>query len=117
MSPDEARAFIAAQAENIAEPKNFEEQALSMIGPDLYRAFFRGYTRKQWGVEPTELPASILKRLPVRFTYEDSYFAHPHQAMPREGYTQVVEAILDCATASRCGFPQDSRIWTSLLRM
>jgi len=95
MSPDEARAFIAAQAQKIDDPKNFEEQALSMIGPDLYRAFFRGYTRKQWGVDPTELPAAILKRLPVRFTYEDSYFAHPHQAMPRDGYTQVVKAILD----------------------
>jgi UDP-galactopyranose mutase len=95
MSPDEARAFIAAQAEKIEEPRNFEEQALSMIGPDLYRAFFRGYTRKQWGLDPTELPASILKRLPVRFTYEDSYFAHPWQAMPRHGYTDVVKAILD----------------------
>jgi UDP-galactopyranose mutase len=95
MSPDEARAFIAAQAQKVEEPANFEEQALSMIGPDLYHAFFRGYTRKQWGVEPTELPASILKRLPVRFTYEDSYFAHPHQAMPRHGYTEVVKGILD----------------------
>jgi UDP-galactopyranose mutase len=95
MSPDEARAFIAAQAEKIEEPKNFEEQALSMIGPELYRAFFRGYTRKQWGLDPTELPAAILKRLPVRFSYDDSYFPHPHQAMPRQGYSEVVKAILD----------------------
>ncbi len=95
LSPDEARAFIAAKAQKIAEPANFEEQALSMIGPELYQAFFRGYTRKQWGVEPTKLPAAILKRLPLRFNYDDSYFAHPHQAMPREGYTEVVKAIFD----------------------
>ena len=94
MSPEQARAFIAAKARNIDQPSNFEEQALSMIGPELYHAFFRGYTRKQWGLDPTRLPASILKRLPLRFNYDDSYFAHPHQAMPRHGYTEVVKAIL-----------------------
>ena len=94
MSPDEARAFLAAQARPIPEPRNFEEQGLSLIGEALYRAFFRGYTVKQWGLDPTLLPASILKRLPVRFDYDDSYFAHPHQAIPREGYTAMVEAIL-----------------------
>ena len=77
MGPAEARAFIAAQGANIEAPRNFEEQALSMIGEELYRAFFRGYTRKQWGLDPTQLPASILKRLPLRFDYDDSYFAHP----------------------------------------
>jgi UDP-galactopyranose mutase len=94
MSPDEARAFLAAQAHAIPEPRNFEEQGLSLIGEALYRAFFRGYTVKQWGLDPTRLPASILKRLPVRFDYDDSYFAHPHQAIPRDGYTAMVEAIL-----------------------
>lgn len=94
MSPSEAQSFIQSRAEPIAEPKNFEEQALSMIGAELYEAFFRGYTRKQWGLDPTKLPASILKRLPVRFDYNDSYFAHPHQAIPREGYTPIVERIL-----------------------
>ena len=71
MRPDEARAFIAAQADNsIAEPQNFEEQALKFVGRALYEAFFKGYTQKQWGCEPRELPASILKRLPVRFNYQ-----------------------------------------------
>jgi UDP-galactopyranose mutase len=93
--PDEARAFIADRAEKIDDPANFEEQALSMIGPELYDAFFRGYTRKQWGLEPNLLPASILKRLPLRFDYDDSYFAHPHQAMPINGYSEVVSKILD----------------------
>ncbi len=95
LGPDAARAFIAEKSQKIDDPKNFEEQALSMIGPELYQAFFRGYTRKQWGLDPKQLPASILKRLPLRFNYDDSYFAHPHQAMPRNGYTEVVAAILD----------------------
>jgi UDP-galactopyranose mutase len=96
LSPDEARRFIAEQADtSIAEPANFEEQALKFIGRPLYEAFFRGYTRKQWGVEPTQLPASILKRLPVRFNYDDNYFAHRHQGMPERGYTEMVQAILD----------------------
>jgi UDP-galactopyranose mutase len=93
MGPDAARAFIAGKAIAIATPANFEEQALSSIGADLYYAFFRGYTRKQWGLEPTQLPAAILKRLPLRFDYDDSYFTHP-QAIPKDGYTKMVEAIL-----------------------
>lgn len=94
MGPAEAAQFVAGKCEKIAEPRNFEEQGLSLIGRELYEAFFRGYTRKQWGVEPTELPPSILKRLPLRFNFDDSYFAHPYQAMPRDGYTKVVEGIL-----------------------
>ncbi|RZA97345.1 UDP-galactopyranose mutase, partial [Citrobacter koseri] len=61
----------------------------------LYEAFFKGYTRKQWGCEPTELPASILKRLPLRFNYNDNYFNHQYQGMPRDGYTDMVGKILD----------------------
>ena len=96
MRPDEARAFIADQADSsIEEPQNFEEQALKFMGRRLYDAFFHGYTRKQWGLPPTEIPAAVLKRLPLRFSYEDSYFNHPHQAIPRDGYTAIVEAILD----------------------
>jgi UDP-galactopyranose mutase len=95
MGPEEAAAFVASKTRKIPEPANFEEQALSMIGPELYEAFFRGYTRKQWGLDPTRLPASILKRLPLRFTYDDSYFAHPHQAIPERGYTELVAAILN----------------------
>ncbi|SDV04928.1 UDP-galactopyranose mutase [Microlunatus sagamiharensis] len=96
LGPDEARGFIAEQADSsIGEPRNFEEQALKFMGRELYEAFFLGYTRKQWGLEPTEIPASVLKRLPLRFSYEDSYFNHPHQAIPRDGYTALVEAVLD----------------------
>lgn len=96
LRPDEARAFIAAQADStITAPANFEEQALALVGRALYEAFLAGYTRKQWGCEPTSLPASILKRLPVRFTYEDDYFFHAFQGMPEGGYTQMVARILD----------------------
>ncbi len=95
MSPAEARAFVAQKTTPTQNPKNFEEQGLNLVGRELYEAFFRGYTRKQWGVEPTNLPASILKRLPLRFNYDDSYFAHPYQAMPKDGYTAVVAKILD----------------------
>jgi len=94
--PEEARNFIASKArKDIGVPENFEEQAQSMIGEELYRAFFYGYTKKQWGVEPTELPASILKRLPVRFNYDDNYFNHKYQGMPRDGYTALAEKIID----------------------
>ncbi|MBY6006634.1 UDP-galactopyranose mutase [Salipiger bermudensis] len=95
--PDEARRFIEEdQADrSISEPQNFEEQALRMVGPALYEAFFKGYTEKQWGCSPTDLPASILKRLPLRFSYDDNYFAHPFQGMPEAGYTAMVEAMLD----------------------
>jgi UDP-galactopyranose mutase len=95
-SPAEARKFIALQAEkDIQPPQNFEQQALRFIGPDLYRAFFYGYTKKQWGCEPTELPASILQRLPVRFNYDDNYFNNPLVGMPVEGYTVFVQKMLD----------------------
>jgi UDP-galactopyranose mutase len=94
-NPAEAQAFIAGKARKVEQPSNFEEQALGMIGEELYRAFFRGYTRKQWGVDPKELPASILKRLPLRFDYNDSYFSHPYQAIPRNGYTAMAAAILN----------------------
>ena len=96
MRPDEARDFISAQADDsITEPRNFEEQALRLIGRDLYEAFFKGYTEKQWGCSPRDLPASILKRLPVRFNYDDNYFFHRFQGMPRDGYTGMIGAILD----------------------
>ncbi|WP_394155591.1 UDP-galactopyranose mutase [Loktanella salsilacus] len=95
MRPDEARAFIASQTVDIKAPQTFEEQALAFVGPDLYAAFLKGYTEKQWGTSPANLPASILKRLPLRFNYDDNYFFHRHQGMPEDGYTAMVAAILD----------------------
>jgi UDP-galactopyranose mutase len=96
LAPGAAQAFIESQADlAIDTPQSFEEQALRFIGRDLYEAFFKAYTLKQWGVEPSSLPASILKRLPVRFNYNDNYFSHRYQGMPAQGYTAMVEGILD----------------------
>jgi len=94
-SPDQAAEFIADISEGIESPQNFEEQALAFVGSDLYEAFFKGYTKKQWGVDPVELPSSILKRLPLRFNYNDNYFAHRFQGIPEEGYTHIIEQLLD----------------------
>lgn len=100
-NPADAERFLRTLSEgNGAEPITFEEQALKFVGRDLYQAFFRGYTVKQWGLDPAELPASILKRLPVRFNYDDNYYASPFQGMPKSGYTAVVERILDQAGVS-----------------
>lgn len=96
LSPHEAEGFLASRAsQDFPEPANFEEQALSFIGEELYQAFFYGYTRKQWGCEPRELPASILKRIPVRFNYDDNYYSSRHQGLPLEGYTEVIRRILE----------------------
>ena len=96
MGPAEAQEFLANLGDKTIEnPTTFEEQALRFVGRDLYEAFFKTYTIKQWGLEPSELPASILKRLPVRFNYDDNYFNHKYQGMPAEGYTQLVQNIID----------------------
>ncbi|WP_281417289.1 UDP-galactopyranose mutase [Gemmobacter fulva] len=96
LRPDEARVFLESKADtSITDPQTFEDQALRFVGPELYEAFFKGYTIKQWGCQPTDLPASILKRLPVRFNYDDNYFYHKFQGMPENGYTAMIEAILD----------------------
>ena len=91
----QAEEFIQSKADaTITNPVSFEDQGLRFVGRELYDAFFAGYTSKQWGVHPQELPASILARLPVRFNDDDSYFNHPYQAIPKDGYTPIVEAIL-----------------------
>ncbi|MFC5461053.1 UDP-galactopyranose mutase [Massilia niabensis] len=94
--PKEAEEFLTTLGDkSIENPQTFEEQALRFVGRDLYEAFFKTYTVKQWGLQPSELPASILKRLPVRFNYDDNYFSHKYQGMPAEGYTALVQKIID----------------------
>jgi len=96
MNPDEARQFVASLGDSsIHEPQNFEEQALKMLGHELYESFFKGYTIKQWGCDPKDLPASVLKRLPIRFDYDDNYYSKKYQGIPAEGYTEVIRSILD----------------------
>ncbi len=96
-TPAEAQAKIEEQrAElNITEPKNLEEQALSLAGRDVYEKLIKGYTEKQWGRPCTELPAFIIKRLPFRFMYDNNYFNDRYQGIPVGGYTPVVEKMLD----------------------
>ena len=95
-SPTEATAFMAEIGDaSITDPQTFEEQALRFIGKELYEAFLKGYTLKQWGLHPSALPASILKRLPVRFNYDDNYYASKYQGIPVHGYTHIVKGMLD----------------------
>ena len=95
-TPAEAKLFLETLADTtITEPKNFEEQALRFIGKELYQAFFYGYTKKQWGCEPAALPASILKRIPVRFNYDDNYHTNIYTGIPVDGYTAVMEKMID----------------------
>ncbi|MCR4694928.1 MAG: UDP-galactopyranose mutase [Pseudobutyrivibrio sp.] len=95
-TPAEAQAKIAEQIAdlNITEPKNLEEQALSLVGRDVYEKLIKGYTQKQWGRPCDQLPAFIIKRLPLRFTYDNNYFNDRFQGIPMGGYTQIVEKML-----------------------
>ena len=97
-TPDAARQKIEEQRQEITgEPKNLEEQAISLVGRDIYEKLVKGYTEKQWGRSCTDLPAFIIKRLPVRYTFDNNYFNDPYQGIPEEGYTALVERLLDGA--------------------
>ena len=99
-TPDEAKAKIESQKQvalkdlGDKQPSNLEEQAISLIGTDIYEKLIKGYTEKQWGRPATELPAFIIKRLPVRFIYDNNYFNHRYQGIPVGGYTQIFEQML-----------------------
>ena len=97
VTPEEAAKKIEAQRREsgITEPRNLEEQAISLVGRDSYEKLVKGYTEKQWGRPCTELPAFIIKRLPVRFTYDNNYFDALYQGIPTEGYTRMVERMLE----------------------
>ncbi|WGE46496.1 UDP-galactopyranose mutase [Actinobacillus equuli] len=97
ITPQEAEAKIKEQIaqENITDPKNLEEQAISLVGRDIYEKLIKGYTEKQWGRKCTELPAFIIKRLPVRYTYDNNYFYDTYQGIPIGGYTGIFERMLD----------------------
>lgn len=95
-TPGEAKAKISEQLaeSNIIEPKNLEEQAIKLVGKDIYEKLIKGYTEKQWGTRATELPAFIIKRLPVRFTYDNNYFNDKYQGIAIGGYTKIIEKML-----------------------
>ena len=97
ITPDEAKAKIEEEKKEagITEPKNLEEQAISLVGKTIYEKLVKGYTEKQWGRKATELPSFIIKRLPVRFIYDNNYFNDSYQGIPIGGYTQIIEKMLD----------------------
>ncbi len=96
LSPAEAQDFLRTkQDSSIAEPQNAEEQLLRFVGREIYETFFEGYTTKQWGVSPRELSANIVKRIPVRFNYDDNYYNSKYQGFPMSGYSELVRRFLD----------------------
>ncbi len=94
--PEEARNIIEKQKAmfGVASPRNLEEQAINLVGMDIYEKLIKGYTKKQWGIDPIELPPSIIKRLPVRYTYNNNYFNDKYQGIPENGYTSLVENMI-----------------------
>jgi UDP-galactopyranose mutase len=93
--PDQAKRIIKGQSEHISEPTNLEEQAIKLVGIDVYEKLIKGYTAKQWRKDPKELPKEIIKRLPVRFTYDNNYFNDKYQGIPIGGYTQIFKKLLE----------------------
>jgi len=102
-TPEEAKAKIEEQRKKagITEPKNLEEQAISLVGKDIYEILIKGYTEKQWGRKCTELPAFIIKRLPVRFTFDNNYFNDTYQGIPIGGYNKLIDGLLS-GIETRC---------------
>jgi UDP-galactopyranose mutase len=95
ISPQQAKHIIDEQSKDIGEPQNLEEQAIKLVGRDVYEKLIKGYTAKQWRKDPKDLPKEIIKRLPVRFTYDNNYFNDTYQGIPIGGYTQIFEKLLD----------------------
>jgi len=124
LTPDEAKAKIeeqkaeavaAMKAAGVAEPRNLEEQALMLIGKDIYEALIKGYTEKQWGRKCTELPAFIIKRLPVRFIHDNNYFNDKYQGIPIGGYNKLIDGLLEgVETKTNTDFFADRQYWESI---
>lgn len=116
ITPEDAQKRIAEQAAEMAgkTPQNLEEQAISLVGRDIYERLIKGYTEKQWGRKCTELPASIIKRLPVRLTFDNNYFNDRYQGIPIGGYTQIIEKMLEgCDIQLNTDFFDDKEKWLS----
>ena len=94
-SPEEAKDIIESQSKDISDPKNLEEQAIKLVGKDIYEKLIKGYTEKQWRKPADQLPKEIIKRLPVRFTYDSNYFSDKYQGIPIGGYTKIFERLLE----------------------
>ena len=124
LTPDEAKAKIEEQKKEavsamkvagVSEPRNLEEQALMLIGRDIYEALIKGYTEKQWGRKCTELPAFIIKRLPVRFVHDNNYFNDRYQGIPIGGYNKLIDGLLDgIETQVNIDFFENRKYWESI---
>ncbi len=117
VTPEEAAAKIEEQrlAAGISEPKNLEEQAISLVGTDIYEKLIKGYTEKQWGRPCTELPSFIIKRLPVRLTFDNNYFNALYQGIPMGGYTRMVENMLeDTEVKLGVDYLADKEMWDAM---
>lgn len=115
--PDEARQIIERQraARYTENPKNLEEQAINMVGTDIYEKLIRGYTKKQWGRDCCELPPFIIKRLPIRFTYDNNYFNDIYQGIPVDGYTAMVERMIEGIDIElETDYLRDKNKWNSI---
>ena len=118
VTPEEAEAEIEEQKQEVKdEPKNLEEQAISLVGRDIYEKLIKGYTEKQWGRDCKDLPAFIIKRLPVRLTFDNNYFNALYQGIPVGGYTKLIENILD-GIEVRLGedYLKDKSKWDSMAK-
>lgn len=124
LTPEEAKAKIeeqkaeavaAMKSEGVSEPRNLEEQALMLIGKDIYETLIKGYTEKQWGRKCTELPAFIIKRLPVRFIHDNNYFNDKYQGIPIGGYNKLIDGLLDgVETKVNTDFFENREYWKSI---
>ncbi len=115
-TPDEARRIILEQSSEIRhEPQNLEEQAVSMVGRDIYEKLIKGYTEKQWGRPCNKLPAFIIRRLPLRFIYDNNYYNDPYQGIPIGGYTKIIEKMLDGIDIElECNFFEKYRVFKAV---
>lgn len=113
--PDEAKRIIESQSSEISTPNNLEEQAIKLVGTDVYEKLIKGYTQKQWKKDPKKLPKEIIKRLPVRFTYNSNYFNDTYQGIPIGGYTQIFEKLLDGIDVKlNIDYLQNKEYWDNL---
>lgn len=111
-TPEEARAKIEETRVPCKHPANLEEHILNLAGRDIYEKLVKGYTEKQWGRPCSELPPSIMRRIPLRFTYDNNYFRDPYQGIPKGGYTRVIEGMLDGAEVlTGVDYLEDRRSW------
>ncbi len=116
-TPEEAKQKIAEQRKKygVADPKNLEEQAINLVGKDVYEILVKGYTEKQWGRKATNIPAFIIKRLPVRFTFDNNYFNDKYQGIPVGGYNKLIEGLLkEIETKISVDFLKDRSYWESI---